>query len=200
MIDNSDIVRPFVPESEDLGLFVYTELLDRTKRVGNNGVRVVKTFYHRSREDFDRHLPLMRKLCDATGARAYTRLAPRSHERVMKHFAKMVMEALCAENWTAGKALFPRACGTVTPEKKVWLFDVDEVTGHTDAFGLWLSQENLLLATVPSKKGLHYITPAFDLRRWSPYQDPGALVMHGVGGMSLHKDNGTNLYIPDDAA
>ncbi len=41
MIDNSAIVRPFVPESEDLGLFVYTELLDRTKRVGNNGVRVV---------------------------------------------------------------------------------------------------------------------------------------------------------------
>jgi hypothetical protein len=73
MLDNTDLVRPFVPPTDDGDTFVYTELLDRTKKKGNNGVRIVKTFYHRSQADFDRHLPAMKSLCDATKVRAYTR-------------------------------------------------------------------------------------------------------------------------------
>lgn len=199
-VDNALIIRPFVPVNEDLGQFIYTELLDRTRRVGNNGVRIVKTFFHRCPEDFDKHLPQMKKLCDATGARAYTRLSSRSFERVGKLYTKMVVEAAMSENWAGMKTLYSRACGVVTPEIKLWLFDVDEPSESTRQFGNFLAQRNLLKAIVPSKRGLHYITPAFDLRTWDPSQDPGSLTIYGVGGMSLHKDNGTNLYIPDEAA
>lgn len=204
-VNNYKYVMRFLP-GQELGPadnkdhFIYTELLDRTKRVGNNGVRIVKTFYHRNLEDFDRHFEQMRDLCDHLKVRAYTRLAPRSFEKVGKHYAKMVTEAVVSNNWAGMKSLYTRACGTVTPEKKLWMFDVDELSEASSRFGRWLQGENLLLSTIPSKRGLHYITPAFDLRRWDAVQRPDSLVIHGVGAMSLHKDNATNLYIPDDAA
>lgn len=179
--------------------FLYTELLDRTKRVGNNGVRIVKTFFHRSVRDFDAHLPQMIALCDALQVRAYTRLSPRSFKKVAKLALVAYVEASNAENWEGFKTIYPSACGRVGVERKLWLFDVDEPSASTRAFANFLGQEDLLLAIVPSKRGLHYITPAFNLKRWSDQQDPGALTVHGVEGMSLHKDNATNLYIPDDA-
>jgi hypothetical protein len=41
MLDNSEIVRNFVPEHDDGDTYVYSELLDRSKTKGNNGFRIV---------------------------------------------------------------------------------------------------------------------------------------------------------------
>lgn len=205
MINNYEIIKEFMPgepkgpvSNEDN--FLYTELLDRTKRVGNNGVRIVKTFYHRSLADFDAHMPQMISLCDSLNVRAYTRLSPKSFRKVGMTFTKLVVDAALTENFAGMKSLYTRACGITTPEKKLWMFDVDEPSSAVHEFGAWLQVEGLLVAEVPSKKGWHYITPAFDLRRWCVSQDPNSLTIFGVGGMSLHKDSPTNLYIPDNAA
>lgn len=205
MVDNSALVRPFMPGGSKGPIsnqdhFLYTELLDRTKRVGNNGVRIVKTYFHRSVEDFDKHLPQMKALCDALGVRAYTRLSPRSFERVGKLALVAMAQAAVDENWAGMKTVYPSACGRVTPERKLWLFDVDEISAATNSFAAFLVKEDLLLEQIPSKRAYHYIVPAFDLRRWSESQDPKALSMFGVPDMSLHKHGMTNLYIPDNAA
>lgn len=205
MINNSTIVSQFLP-GQPLGPdsnedhFLYTELLDRTKRVGNNGVRIVKTFYHRSLSDFKTHLPQIIHLCDALGVRAYTRLAPRSFKAVGKLFATSTMEAVVSENWAGMKSLYSSACGKVTPTRKLWLWDVDKRSVETAQFEIWLRDHQLLKAVVPSKKGCHFISAPFDLRKWRVVQSPAALSLIGVPDMSLHKDNATNLYIPDDAA
>ncbi len=180
--------------------FCYTELLDRTKKVGNNGVRIVKTFFHRSVEDFDNYLPQMIKLCDALGVRAYTRLSPRSFKKVGKLALVDFAVAAGAENWVGMKTIYQSACGRVTPERKLWMFDVDVPNYNVDNFEMFLIDEKLLLEHIPSKKGFHLITSAFDLRKWHSNQNPAALEMVGVPDMSLHKDNATNLYIPDNAA
>lgn len=215
MINNYDLVKRFLP-GEELGLdsngdhFLYTELLDRTKRVGNNGVRIVKTFYHRSLADFDRHMPQMVALCDALKVRAYTRLSTRSFKKVGAEFTRLVVDASLTGNFAGMKSLYTRACGIVTPNKKLWMFDVDRISSESEAFGKWLatpdarSKQPHLVATVPSKKGLHYITYTFSLDKWRD-KDP----MTGdyledrytfPPDVSLHKDNATNLYIPDEAA
>lgn len=156
MINNYDIVKNFMP-GESLGPisnedhFCYTELLDRTKRVGNNGVRIVKTFYHRSLADFDRHIPQMIGLSDALKVRAYTRLSPRSFRKVGAVFTKLVVEAALTDNFAGMKSLYTRA----------------------------------------------YITPAFDVRLIEEQFRRLALTASEI---SLHKDNATNLYIPDEAA
>lgn len=78
MLDNSTLVAPFCPPSDDGDTFIYTEMLDRGKKKGNNGHRLLKTFYHRSVEEFWEQVPVIKKLCDLAGIRACTRLAPKS--------------------------------------------------------------------------------------------------------------------------
>ncbi len=213
MINNYDIVKRFMP-GESMGLdsngdhFLYTELLDRTKRVGNNGVRIVKTFYHRSLSDFDKHMPLMTALCDALKVRAYTRLSTRSFRKVGAEFVRLVVDASLTDNFAGMKSLYTRAAGIVTPNKKLWLFDVDKISDESEEFGKWLARPNWkghipLVATIPSKKGLHYITNTFSLMDWMKLDlggDPIDNAYTFPPDVSLHKDNATNLYIPGEAA
>jgi hypothetical protein len=80
---------------------------------------------------------------------------------------------------------YASACGRSTPVEKLWLFDVDEETPDTRAFGAWLEQMGHLRATIPSRKGLHYIAHPFDWTK-GPIN----------ASCTLHKDNPTNLLIP----
>lgn len=204
-VNNYEIVKRFLP-GQELGPennqlnFLYTELMDRTKRVGNNGVRIFRTFFHRDLKDFETHFPEIFKQCEALGIRAYTRLAPRSFKDVAKYNLKQCLESVLAENWIHSKTSYASACGSVTPVKKIWLFDVDQVHEAAENFGMWLVEQDLLLTEVPSKKGYHFVTLPFDLRRWRRDQNPDGQVIVDVPGTSLHKDNAVNLYVPDNAA
>src|SRR5690349_24143391 len=99
MIDNSFIVRTFIPTIPDGDTFLYTEILNRNKKTGNNKGRLEKTFYHRSRNEFDHQMADIAKWCDYTGARAYTRLGPRSFQRVGHKFFSHMTEQVVAQNW-----------------------------------------------------------------------------------------------------
>lgn len=203
-LDNSALVRPFIPPTFDGDTFCYTELLDRGKRKGNNGFRILKTYFHRSREEFDTQLPHMQRLCDLTKVRAYTRLAQRSYKKVAKEFVRLVVETYTTENFSGMKTLYARACGIVSPNVKMWMLDIDEKTFTTNVLKERLRNDGHLLAVIPSRKGEHFIIRAFDARA---YTQPGILNEHNQpiqgweswGQVSLHKDNGTNLYIPDEA-
>lgn len=195
-IDNSTLIAPFCPAIDDGDTFIYTEMLDRSKTKGNNGFRLVKTFYHRSVEEFWSQVPTIKTLCDMSGCRAYTRLAQRSFKKVGKRHAQLVMDAVLSENWAGMKSLYNKACGTVSPDEKLWLLDVDEITSKTEYLAEVITWAGLLRARIPSRKGVHLICTPFDPRQlindshgWS-----------GWGNVSLQKDNPTNLYIPDNAA
>jgi len=202
MLDNSQLIREFVPKRDDGDTFIYTEMLDRGQRKGNNGQRLLKTFYHRSREEFDAQLVTIMALCDMAKVRACTRLAPRSWKKVGKEFARLVVETALTENWVGMKSLYNRACGIASPIEKLWLWDVDVI--DDDSAHLLASLDHLhtpdgrsvLLEEIPSKKGVHYITRPFDVRQISLEMRDDGRVMSNV---SLHKDNPTNLYIPDGA-
>lgn len=204
MIDNSTHVIAFVPAIDDGDTFIYTEMLDRGKKKGNNGQRLLKTFYHRSAEEFQEQLPTIKKLCDMGGVRACTRIAPRSYKSVGRVFTEMVVNAALTDNWAGMKTLYSRACGIVSPIKKLWLFDVDKISAESDAFAKWLKQHAqprgcggppLLVARIPSKKGEHLISLPFELVR---YTSEAGVDLAQIE-ISLHKDNPTNLYIPDGA-
>jgi hypothetical protein len=196
VIDNSTLILPFVPEKADGDTFIYTEMLDRGKRKGNNGHRLVKTFYHRSREEFAEQLPVIRQLCDMTNTRACTRLAPRSYKKVGREFTRLVVESALSDNWAGMKSLYNRACGIVSPNEKLWLFDVDAIDVASNNLAEKLAADGFIRARIPSKKGEHLITCAFDARNYLIESSYGWRVW---GEVALHKDNPTNLYIPDGA-
>jgi hypothetical protein len=200
MLDNSAIIAAFCPPFDDGDTFVYTEMLDRGKRKGNNGHRLLKTFYHRSVEEFWEQLPVIKRLCDLSGIRACTRLSPKSFAQVGAQHTRMVIEAALTQNWMAMKSLYNRACGITTPIKKIWLLDVDVVKESTLELGNKIEADGNLLAHIPSKKGVHFIIKPFDVRTLeSYYQNLGINLTVGIEEVSLHKDNPTNLYIPDGA-
>lgn len=195
-LDNSALIAPFCPPVADGDTFIYTEMLDRGKRKGNNGARLVKTFYHRSVEEFWEQWPVIKALCDMTQTRACTRLSPKSYKSVGQTFTRMVVDASLTDNWAGMKSLYNRACGVTGAIRKLWLFDVDVINDATLTFGKLIHQDGFLEATIPSKKGLHYISRPFDQRTIEKhFQD----LLIGASEISLHKDNPTNLYIPDDA-
>ncbi len=196
-VDNSKWVAEFVPDVDDGDSFVYTEMLDRTAKKGNNNHRLVKSFFHKSKDDFWRQWPTIKELCDLTKTRAYTRLAPRSYEKVGKAFAVLVVEAAMQGNWSHMKALYNSACGRTPPNKKLWLFDIDKMDDKTEQLVKLMMESKLLLARIPSRKGEHLITIPFDPR---PFVGNDMNGWSGWGEVSLHKDNPTNLYIPEDAA
>lgn len=197
MIDNSEIIAKFCPSVGDGDTFIYTEMLDRSKRKGNNGVRLLKTFYHREEAEFWEQWPTIKKLCDLASARACTRLAPRSYRKVGVTFTKMVVEAALTDNFAGMKSLYNRACGTTAPNEKLWLWDVDEANAESNALHDDLVRIGVLRAIVPSRRAHHFITRPFN---------PGALFAsvpadgRVLPNVQLHKDNPTNLYIPDGAA
>lgn len=190
-IDNHEIVATFMPSTEDGDTFLYTEILDRSKATGgNNRVRLLRSFHHRSRAHFLDTWPTIQKLCDQTGMRAYTRLSPRSYRKVGQLFSKMVWEMALDQRWPDMRPVYDSACGRSAPihGQKLWLFDVDAISEETDAFRGELDDRSLLKAIVPSRKGEHLIV--------KPFEFDGEL----PPATSLHKDNPTNLYIPDHAA
>jgi hypothetical protein len=187
-VDNHKKIAAFLPEEEDDDTFFYTEILDRRHHKGSNQFRTLKTFYHRSQMHFATQWETIKKLCDDTGARAYTRLSPRSYEQVGRAYTQLVVSAAMNVQWRSMPRLYASACG-LTPIKgrKLWLFDID-LPGSVDALAL---EERLgghgldvLVTSVPSRKGHHLIV--------RPHH-----VDYRHDGIELHKDNPTNLYIPD---
>lgn len=197
ILDNSELVAPFCPAQPDGDTFIYTEMLDRGQRKGNNGHRLVKTFYHRSVEEFWSQWPTLKALCDLAKVRACTRLAPRSYAKVGALFTRMVVDASLTDNWAGMKSLYNRACGSVGPDRKLWLFDVDAIDIRSERLVTILTERGVFRARIPSKKGEHLISSPFDMRDIGGASGDG--LMPQFGAVQLHKDNPTNLYIPEGA-
>jgi hypothetical protein len=54
----------------------------------------------------------------------------------------------------------------------------------------WLDANGHLVAVIPSRKGLHFIT-----RPHKAFENS-----QSINSIEIHKDNPTNLYIPEGAA
>ena len=187
-LDNSELVAQFVPVEFDGDGFLYTELLDRRKGSGRNRGRIVRTFYHRTRDEFFEQLPQMRQLCDFFQVRAYTRLSLRSFRKVGMLFTAAIVEQALAGNWAGMRHGYASACGMSAPidGHKYWLLDVDDVSAHPDAIDAIRALPEYV-TTIPSRAGVHLVV--------RPHRVPD-----GGYPFELHKDNPTNLYIPDGAA
>lgn len=189
MIDNAHIIREFAPATEDGDSFIYTELLDRRRRVGNNSARLLRAFFHRSREEFDRQMPWIRDLCESTKARAYVRIPARSFRAVGATFTRLVVDAALTDNHRGMKTLYGSACGKTNPIAKLWLVDVDVPSEATANYYTRLADEGLLIAVIPSRRAHHYIV--------KPHRPDAVPCPEGA---TLMREATTNLYIPDGAA
>jgi hypothetical protein len=189
-IDNRELVAPFVPEVFDGDTFLYTEILDRRKRSGNNRGRRLREFIHRDRASFIEQGEQIVAMCEFFEARAYTRLSQRSFRLVGIAYVKTIVEQALTGNWEGMRHAYAKALGTTPGKERLWLFDADSPE-QIEACRRFVPIDELL-CTIPSRKGLHFITRPFDMR--------GVAEQLAPFGIELHKENPTNLYIPEGAA
>lgn len=181
-IDNFDILQCFIPEVFDGDTFFYTEILDRSKRSGNNKGRRLKTFYHRTDDELHKQKEQIVEICNYFNARAYFRPSSRSFKQVGQKFAAHLLEQAFSENWEGMRHGYSSCCGK-TRLGKVWLFDFD---AHDETpLSEWLMKDPRSLR-VPSRKGFHVLTAPFDRRIVDGFDED----------IQIHCDNPTNLYIP----
>lgn len=197
MIDNIGLIKPLLKFSSEDD-FYFLQIMQRRKDNDqlSGQTRVVKNYYIRNLEYLDDRYSEIKGLCERFNARAGIRLNRRSYKhtalRTMVNLANIVADS----TYEHANKVYDRACGkSAAPGPKSWILDVDEQRNlnlHDPMFELIEQQQpadiKKFVAAIPSRTGWHVITKPFDTREF----------VKQYPGVSIHKDNPTNLYIPDD--
>jgi hypothetical protein len=197
MINNFDIIKPLLKfESDDE--FYFLQILGRKKDSGvgcSSNSRVVKNYFIHSLEYLENKMDEIIGLCDYFNARAYLRLNRRSYEQVGFKCLEKIVGQIYSKDFQSIPKFYQRACGQYNVEKeKKWIIDLDKDEVNLKEFiynkleGIEpFDIKNKVFAEIPSKNGLHLITTPFNVHRFGL----------SYSGIDIHKDNPTNLYIPD---
>lgn len=201
MVDNYEIIKPLLTfESKDD--FYYLQILQRKKEnleLGSNS-RVVKNYYISSIQYLEDTYSEIKQLCDIFNARAMLRLNKRSYSKVAFKTMVNVANTMSNGEYKFISKCYDRACGeTHNDSNKKWILDFDELFGSTPEDVLRCNKLMIdiydcqpvgdkIIEAIPSKNGIHWITSPFNVKE---FRDLGHTV-------EIHKDNPTNLYIPND--
>lgn len=199
MVNNFELITSLLKfdNPED---FYYLQVIQRKKDMPpgykygtNNNSRSIKNYYITNLEYLEVKMPEIIKLCEVFNARASIRLNKRSFKNVAYRTLTKIAGTMANGNYFHIRNSYAKACGTGHNDKnKKWILDLDEPHQLTDEYLNKLihtiegfrPEGNKLIATIPSKSGLHLITKPFDLSKFE------------FEGIDIHKDNPTNLYIP----
>jgi len=203
MVDNFEKIIPLLKfDSEDD--FYHLQILMRKKEnphLGSNSY-VVKTYYIRSIEYLLNKKDEIINLCEFNNARACINLNRRSFEKIAFHTLKKVTDQIMNKDFKSVRKAYESVCGRFSnePEKK-WVIDIDyknyaylNQIEMTQKFNQTIQKiEKLIEITgkdtnivkIPTKNGEHWICNPFNTEEFKTQ----------FGGIDIHKDNPTILYI-----
>jgi len=198
MLDNFDKVLPFIAEVEDNDTYWFLQILVRHKdvpEVPSKNSRNIKNYYIKSQAHLLSKKDEIIGLCDYFKGRAYMRLTPRSYKVTALHHLKQMSQMIADGNFKSiAKSYLSSSGSTNAGTEKRWIVDIDgEYTGdHLNALKLCInncrpySEDDKVLAMIPTRNGLHLITSPFDVNQYTAYG-----FKHDI-----QKDNPVNLYVP----
>lgn len=200
MINNSKQIRPLLKFPKETS-FYFVQILQRRKEhpeLQKNAVNVDNFFIY-SLEDFDKYLPRIIDCCDRFNARAYIRLNIRDAEVIAQRAIQKSFDLLIAGQFKQVKNAYLHACGEFHSDPdKTWVIDVDRDSEYFEQkvrhirttiykyFTPTESRPTAIVAEIPTKNGVHFITRPFRLD-WFRAEVPS---------IDIHKDNPTILYAP----
>lgn len=193
IVDNWDWIREHLDFS-DPDKFYFIELMQRKKDdssfPANN--RMVKYYFVQSLEYYNRIEGEVKKLSDATGARAYILVNRRSYKKCVLNVLKDAAQMAIDSNYQHFPKLISSVVGKFSDEKnKNWIVDLDEMNPE-DAKDIIQFIDHLEPFSDTSKvkwinstlSGIHLITAPFNAQKFK-IQYPS---------IDIHKDNPTLLY------
>lgn len=200
MVDNFKQIKELLNfESEDE--FYFLQLIKRKKEnpeLGFNN-RVIRSYFIKSNKQLDSLENEVKSLCNTTNSRAYLNLNKRSFEKMALRTMKNVCDHLMNKDYEHIHKAYTTVCGQYSDDKnKTYLLDIDkddngdyehslgDVVEFIDMQCEPLDKRFKLVATIPTKNGIHLIVEPFNLQKFgNVYPD-----------IAVHKNNPTILYVP----
>jgi hypothetical protein len=195
------------------GDFYFVQLIKRRKDNPDmsKDVKVIKSYYLNSLDDYDKLVPKMIETCDRENCRAYIRLNIRNYNKLgLKLIAEVAQMVSNGNDLKSLPNVFDSIAGQYSsePDKK-WIIDVDWVdlpemnqyildgkmiVGHSTTAKLISLLQGLQLEAgkvpmcelIQTKNGFHVITRPFNLQ----------IFTKEFPKLQVHKDNMTIIYCP----
>lgn len=196
MVDNIELIKPLL-EFTSKDEFYMIEIIRRKKEnpeLGSNS-RVVQTYYITSVKYLEQHYSEMKAIAEALNARVNIYLDKKSFTKAYSlHLVKMG-DLLLSKDMNVVNRMYKKAAvkARIDNNTKSWIVDVDDcpdingLTPIVDALHDIRPVGNKVITVLPSKSGFHIITKRFDVVSF------GKLELN----LDIHKNNPTNLYIPN---
>lgn len=204
MIDNFEIIKPLLTFNNP-NEFYFVQIIQRKKdfienkdkygvsRLGrNNNNRLIKAYYIYSIEQLEAYKQEIIKLCELFNARCGINLGKRHQKDVTLKCLEMISIALRKDNFDGISKIYNSACGKGETTDKFWIIDLDkeDLPRYSEIANILYNCEPInttkILATIPSKTGIHLITSKFNRQKFNEW----------LPNIEIHTNNPTNLYIP----
>ena len=195
-VDNFEIIGSLMDFSRPNTMY-FIQILKRRKDNPDmtTGVKVIDNYYINSIEDLVKLKDRIVNDCNERNARAYINLNRLDTLNVAKHTIKIIIDYILNEQYAQVKNAYATACGTHHSEpRKKWVVDIDTkdedeiqaVTDYINALYIEAKSDNKILASIPTKNGVHLISEGFNMKKF----------MDTFPGMTVTKNSPTVLYIP----
>lgn len=198
MVNNFSLIIPLL-KFEEPGNFYFVQVIQRkkdhkeeNKRLGrNNNARLIKAFYIYNVEQLLEYKDEIIALATLFNARVGINLNPRNNRKVALEMMEQLAHNIKSENYNVAK-LYNSCCGASLGTDKTWIVDIDSkaeeyiyavkrVISSIEPLG-----KEKLIATIPTKNGIHLITKAFNSKVFGEKHPE----------IEVHKNNPTVLYVP----
>lgn len=199
MVDNWEIIKPLL-KFDNKEEFYFLQIIQRKKdfeagqqRLGrNNNNRLIRAYYIYNIEYFDFIKDEVVKLCNLFNARAGINLNRRNDKDVALKCLEILAISLRKNDEFSGVSkIYNSACGKENSTDKLWIVDLDkqdlefilQIKEHLNSV---MPEGNKIIAEIPSKSGLHFITSRFDRQTFSQV----------FPNLEIHTNNPTLLMCP----
>jgi hypothetical protein len=199
MIDNLEIIKPllnFDNEGDFYMLYVLKRKKDQPEgeRDNHQSVRTIRSYCIKSVEQLESRYEEIKMMCEMFKARAYIHIQKQNHKDVsLNLMGALANKIQLGQHEQQG--LFDSGVGQLKTYEKRWIVDIDTkdiqtITRITTLINKIQPEGNKVIATIPTKSGVHLITERFNTQEFSKYMSLGGDVP------DIQKKNPTLLYLP----
>jgi hypothetical protein len=194
-IDNIEQIKEllnFEKEGDFYMLYVMKRKKDQPEgeRDNHQSVRTIKTYTISSVEYLEKRYDEIKTLCEVFKARAYIHVQKQSHFDVGMNMIKTIVDRVQSGQINQ-QHVFNSVVGQIKTQEKRWVVDIDTkdasiVSSIILSIQLCRPLGDKIIATIPTKSGVHLITERFDVMEFKK----------SYPEIDIQKKNPTVLYIP----
>jgi hypothetical protein len=194
MINNMELLLPYIYFNEGNNMFMHCQIVQRAKDHKGEKVKegALKTYFIRSREHLQRVMPEIILLCEHYGARAYINMAGKDFYALQKLMLRKLAFDISEDIVRNPRKTLNSAAGELKSRTTRWIIDVDDPEQKDSIYNwlknMWGDETSMYVIEVPTVQCCHFITPKFNTKDFS----------EAFPNVDVHKNSmGTLLYFPE---